>query len=56
MALTCLPSEVAGVAEDLWQRALALASQIANRDDNAARERLDQIRIKNEVRAQSFAL
>ena len=56
VALTHLPAEVAEVAEDLWQRALGLASQVAKRDDNAARERLEQIRIENEVRAQSFAL
>ena len=56
VALTHLPAEVAEVAEGLWQRALVLASQVAKRDDNAARERLDQIRIENDVRAHSFAL
>jgi hypothetical protein len=35
---------------------LALAAQNAKHDDNAARERLEQIRIENEVRAQSFEL
>jgi hypothetical protein len=55
VALTHLPAEVAEVAEDLWQRALGLASQVAKRDDNAARERLEQIRIENELRARSFA-
>ena len=42
--------------EATWQRALALASQAAKSDDNAARERLEQIRIENDVRAQSFEL
>jgi hypothetical protein len=40
----------------MWQRALALAAQSAKHDDNAARERLAQIGIENEVRAPSFAL
>jgi len=56
IVLTRLPAEVAEVAEDLWQRALKLASQVAKRDDNAARERLERIRIENELRAQSFTL
>lgn len=56
MALTHLPAEVAEVAGDLWQRALLLASQVAKRDDNAARERLERIRAEIEVRGQSFAL
>jgi hypothetical protein len=42
--------------EAIWQRSLALAAQVAKYDDNAARERLEQIRIENEVRAQSFEL
>jgi chromosome segregation ATPase len=40
----------------MWQRALALAAQSAKHDDNAARERLAQIRTENDLRAQSFAL
>lgn len=55
VALTRLPSEVAEVAEGLWQQALTLASQVAKRDDNAARERLERIRIETDVRALSFA-
>ena len=55
-ALTRLPSDIADLADGLWQRALALAAQAAKQDDNAARERLARIRIENEVRAQSFEL
>ncbi len=53
-ALTRLPSEVVEAVEAIWQRSLALASQSAKNDQNAARERLERIRIENEVRAQSF--
>jgi Plasmid replication region DNA-binding N-term len=53
-ALTRLPSEIVEAVEAIWQRSLALASQAAKSDDNAARERLEQIRIENEVRARSF--
>jgi hypothetical protein len=55
-ALTRLPSEIVQTVEAIWQRALALAAQAAKHDDNAARERLEQIRIENEVRAQSFEM
>jgi hypothetical protein len=55
-ALTRLPSEIIEAVEAIWQRALALAAQSAQRDDNAARERLEQIRIENQVRAQSFEM
>jgi hypothetical protein len=55
-ALTRLPSEIIDAVETIWQRSLALASQSAKNDDNAARERLEQVRIENEVRAQSFEL
>jgi plasmid replication DNA-binding protein KfrA len=55
-ALTRLPSEIVEAVEGIWQRALALAAQAAKKDDNAARERLEQIRIGNEVRAQSFEM
>ncbi len=55
-ALTRLPSEIIEAVETLWQRALALAAQSAKHDHNAARERLEQLRIENEVRAQSFEL
>jgi hypothetical protein len=56
VALARLPGEIADLADGIWQRALALASQTAKHEDNVARERLTRIRIENEVRAQSFAL
>lgn len=46
----------ATAVEAIWQRSLALSAQAAKHDDNAARERLKQIRIENEVRAQSFEM
>ena len=55
-ALTRLPSEIIEAVETVWQRSLALAAQAAQHDDNGARARLEQIRIENEVRAQSFEL
>jgi hypothetical protein len=55
-ALSRLPSEIIEAVENIWQRALAIAGQSAKHDDNAARERLEQIRIENEVRAQSFEM
>jgi hypothetical protein len=55
-ALARLPVDIAELADGLWQRALALASQSARSADNAARARLQQIQIENELRAQSFAL
>jgi hypothetical protein len=55
-ALTRLPREIVEAVEAIWQRALALAAQAAKHDDNAARERLEQIRIENDVRAQSFEM
>src|ERR1019366_2079313 len=55
-ALTRLPSEIVESVEAIWQRALALAAQTAKNDQNAARERLEQIRIENDVRAQSFEM
>jgi hypothetical protein len=53
-ALSRLPSEIVDAVEAIWQRSLALSAQTAKNDDNAARQRLEQIRIENEVRAQSF--
>lgn len=55
-ALTRMPAEIADLADGLWQRALKLASEAAKNDDNAARERLAQISIENEVRVHSLAL
>jgi hypothetical protein len=55
-ALSRLPSEIIEAVEAIWQRALQLAAQSAKGDQNAARERLEQIRLETEVRAQSFEL
>jgi hypothetical protein len=55
-ALTRMPAEIADLADSVWQRALTLAGEAAKNDDNAARERLKQIEIENELRAQSFTL
>ena len=55
-ALSRLPAEVADLADGLWQKALALAGQAAKHEDNAARERLAQLQLENEVRAQSYAM
>jgi hypothetical protein len=55
-ALTRMPAEIADLADGVWQRALKLAGEAAKHDDNAARERLAQIHVENELRAQSFAL
>lgn len=40
----------------MWQRALKLAGQAATYDNNAARERLEQIQLENEVKKLSFDL
>ena len=53
-ALTRLPSEIVEAVEAIWQKSLALAAQTAKNDQNAARGRLEQIRIETDVRAQSF--
>jgi hypothetical protein len=55
-ALTRIPAEIADLTDVIWQRALKLAGEAAKNDDNAARERLNQIRLENELRAQSFVL
>src|SRR5712664_4820565 len=55
-ALTRMPAEIADLADGVWQRALKLAGEAGQHDDNAARERLAQIQVENELRAQSFAL
>jgi Plasmid replication region DNA-binding N-term len=55
-ALTRLPAEIVDLTDGIWQKALALASQAAKIDDNAARERLAQLQLENEIRAQSFGV
>jgi septal ring factor EnvC (AmiA/AmiB activator) len=54
--LARLPVEIVETVDTLWQRALALAAQAATHDDNAARERLAQIQLENDLRSQSLAL
>jgi hypothetical protein len=46
-ALTRLPSEIIEAVENIWQKSLALASQSAKNDQNAARERLNNARNKS---------
>jgi hypothetical protein len=55
-ALARLPVEIVEIIDSLWQRALALAAQAATHDDNAARERLAQIQLENDLKSQSLAL
>jgi len=55
-ALTRLPADIVDLADGIWQKALALAGQAAKHDDNAARERLQQLQLENEVRAQSYVM
>ena len=55
-SLMRLPSEVADLADEIWQRALGLAAQSASHDDNAARERLDQVRRENDLRSHALAV
>src|SRR5712675_255057 len=52
-ALTRLPGEISEAVESIWQRSLGLAAQAAKSNHNGARERLEQLRIENEMRAQS---
>jgi Plasmid replication region DNA-binding N-term len=55
-ALTRLPVEIVELVDGIWQRSLALASQAAKHEDNAARERLSRIQSENAIRATAFAL
>ena len=55
-ALMRLPSEIADLADELWQRSLSLASQSAAHDDNAARERLEHVKRENEVRSHALTV
>lgn len=55
-ALTRLPADIVDLADGMWQKALALAAQSAKHDDNAARERLQQLQLENQIRAQSYAM
>lgn len=55
-ALTRMPAEIAEIADGIWQRALKLAGETAAHDDNAARERLRQIELENDIKQRSFDL
>jgi hypothetical protein len=55
-ALTRMPAEIAEIADGMWQRALKLAGEAAVHDDNAARERLRQLEVENEIKQRSFEL
>jgi hypothetical protein len=55
-ALTRMPSEIAEIADGMWQRALKLAGEAAVHEDNAARERLRQLEVENEIKQRSFEL
>jgi hypothetical protein len=55
-ALSRLPAEIVETVEAIWQRALAMASQAAKHDDNAARARLEELHLETELRSQSFEL
>jgi chromosome segregation ATPase len=55
-ALMRMPSEIADLADEFWQRSLSLAAQTATHDDNAARERLEQVKRENEVRSHALTV
>jgi chromosome segregation ATPase len=55
-ALLRLPSEIADLADEFWQRALSLSAQTASHNDNAARARLEQVKRENEVRSHALAV
>jgi septal ring factor EnvC (AmiA/AmiB activator) len=55
-ALSRMPAEIAEIADGMWQRALKLAAEAATHDDNAARERLRQLEVENEIKQRSFDL
>ncbi|MDP8989945.1 MAG: DNA-binding protein [Acidobacteriota bacterium] len=55
-ALSRMPPDIADLADGMWQRALKLAGEAAVHDDNAARERLEQIQLENEIKKHSFDL
>ena len=55
-ALTRMPAEIAALADGMWQRALKLAGEAATHHDNAARERLRQLEVENDIKQRSFEL
>jgi hypothetical protein len=55
-ALTRMPAEIATLADGMWQRALKLSGEAATLGDNAARERLRQLEVENDIKQRSFEL
>ena len=55
-ALQRMPSDVADLADELWRRALALAAEASTQDDNAAKERLEQLQRDHDLRSHALAL
>jgi hypothetical protein len=55
-ALSRMPAEIAELADGMWQRALKLAGEAATHDDNAARERLRQLEVENDIKQRAFEL
>ena len=55
-ALTRMPAEIADLAHGMWQRAPKLAGEAATHDDNAARGRLRQLELENDIKQRSFEL
>jgi hypothetical protein len=55
-ALSRMPAEIADLADGMWQRALKLSGEAATHDDNAARERLRQLKVENDIKQRSFEL
>lgn len=53
-ALSRMPPDIADLADGMWQKALRLAGEAASVTDNAAKERLAQLQMEAELRAQSF--
>jgi hypothetical protein len=56
VALTRLPPEFADAAVALWEQALRLSQQTVAIDDNAARARLEKLRLETELRVHSVEL
>jgi hypothetical protein len=55
-ALRRMPAEIAEIADGMWQRALKLAGEAATQDDNAARQRLHQLQVENDIKQRSLEL
>jgi hypothetical protein len=55
-ALSRMPTEIAALADGMWQRALKLSSEAATHDENAARERLRQLEVETDTKQRSLEL